>query len=218
MTLGRVQTDTIYKLLKEEILQNRLTPNERLTELQLAERFGSSRTPVREALRRLSEEGWIILRPHRGYSVRSYTVKEIEDIYEIRNALERLAVRLVIERGDNKILEPLIDRWENMTPGESSGTGVEMLEADEEFHYSLAVASGNGQLPSQLQRINEQIRIVRRIEYTLRDLAEHTIQNHRRILALIMAGDTAGAKQAIDEHIRSGLTGVKDLAHIYLGG
>lgn len=212
----QVQADTIYAALRELIVQSQFRPGQRLTEAELAARFGSSRTPVREALRKLERDGWIVLVPHRGCHVRQFTVRELDDTYEVRIALERLSVALAIRQGDAAILRRLAARWAAFADPPDEDSGLEMLAADEEFHETLARCSGNVQLIEHLKRINEQIRIVRRIDFTRAERRAQTISDHRTILSHVLDHDVMQAQAAVEDHVRVSKAAVKSLARIYL--
>src|SRR5579859_7735428 len=101
--------EAVYKTLKERILTLHLRPAERISEIQVAKELGVSRTPAREALRRLEQEGWLVLVPRQGYSVRAYSLAEVNHVYDLRIAIERHAARAAAERAPHVSLARLAE-------------------------------------------------------------------------------------------------------------
>lgn len=213
--MGTAQTTDIFTSLKERIIHYELRPRERLTEAGLAAQYGLSRTPVREALRKLEQEGWVVLIPHQGYYVRDFSVKELDDIYEVRIALERFAVRLAAERMGAEQYADLHAFWGRPEPAQEIDN-LAMLRADESFHESIARATGNGELLRALRSINERIRIIRRIDFTDPERIRQTYQQHLRILELLHRRDAA-AEEAMEAHIRESKATIIRLAREGLG-
>ncbi len=206
-----VQAQGVYSALKERIIDFTLKPNERLTELHLADEFSTSRTPIREALLKLEREGWVVNRPYHGYTVRDFSIAELDDIYEVRIALEWLSVRLACEHMPAAELDRLQDFWSHFETNASAAPLV-MLQYDENFHESIAGASGNQELLRHLTNANERIRIIRRIDFTSEERIAQTFREHQRLLGLIEAKDVVGARQAIEKHIRASKDCIKQLA------
>lgn len=182
-----------------------LQPGQRLTETQLSEEFGISRTPVREALRKLEQEGWIEKIPNQGYYVRSYTLATLKDIYEVSIALECLAVKLVIEGDRLSDIPELEDKWRGMPRTWEETEGLRMLADDEEFHVRLAEMSENRELHRYISRINDQLRPAKRIDYLRKDWAEGMVADHLTILASIKRKDFNAAQMHLESHIRQGM-------------
>jgi DNA-binding GntR family transcriptional regulator len=214
---GKVlRTDSAYRVLKDKILSYRLRPAQRITEIQVADDLGVSRTPAREALRRLQQEGWLTLIPHQGYYVRAFTTREVDEIYELRVAVERHAARIAAERGARDALNRLNGKWSAMRGAQERVDPLLWLRADEEFHRSIAESTRNRELVKALQRINERIRIIRHIDYTRSERAALTVREHLEILDRIQAGDAALAADQMERHILESKASVKALAQIYL--
>lgn len=211
-----MRTDSVYRVLKDKILNYRLRPAQRITEIQVAEDLRVSRTPAREALRRLEQEGWLTLVPHQGYYVRAFSTREVDEIYELRVAVERHTARIAAERGARDALARLAGKWSAMGDEQGLADPLMWLQADEEFHRSIAEATHNRELVAALQRINERIRIIRRIDYTRAERAALTVQGHLEILDRIQAGDAAVAADRMEQHILESKASVKALAQIYL--
>jgi DNA-binding GntR family transcriptional regulator len=212
---NEVQQINIFETIKHRIVHLSYRPHQRLTEIKLSQEFGCSRTPVREALRKLEQEGWVIMIPHQGYYIRSYTVKEVEDLYEVLITLEKMAIRLAILQGDYEILTALNKIWIEKPQSWEETIGLQMISDDEHFHEQIALASGNGELLSHLKKINEKIHIIRRIDYNQRDWAKSIVTDHIAILAHIMDKNVEAAEQVLEQHIRSNKDNMNAILQLY---
>ncbi|SRR5579871_1362928 len=212
---GVLRGDSVYQSLKDDILNLRVRPGERIGELQAAQRLGVSRTPAREALRRLEHEGWLVSAPHQGFSVRVYSLREVNHVYELRIAIERHTARLAAERAPHASLARLTTTWRALDGRRDRMTLLDWLDADEALHTGIADVTGNAELTGLLQRINERIRIIRRIDYSRPERAVATRQDHLEILALIQAGNPQAAADRMERHILDAKESVKVLAQIY---
>src|SRR5579863_6030627 len=134
---------SVYEQLRSELFDFRLLPGDRLTEIEVAERTGASRTPVRQALYRLHNEGFLEVRPRSGWEVRPLNFEQLDALYELRILLEQAAVKrfaaLPVERLDGA-LAPLEARW--LVPLKKRSTNAsEVASWDEHFHCSLVAAA-----------------------------------------------------------------------------
>jgi DNA-binding GntR family transcriptional regulator len=192
----------VHAHLREEILANRLTAGTELQETALAAELGVSRGPVREAIGRLAAEGLVVVRPRRGAVVRSLTKDEFVEAYEVREALEVLAVRLATPRLTNEglvRLEQLIEAMEGYAAREEVD---EFFEANAAFHASLFEASGNGKLRQLYEQLLGQMSSLRRRSLALRGNLQQSVEEHRAILAAVAAGEPDRAAELMSEHIR----------------
>ncbi|WP_274648587.1 GntR family transcriptional regulator [Paenibacillus humicola] len=208
--------NNIFEYLKHQIVHLHVKPNQRLTEAKLSAHFECSRTPVREALRRLEQEGWVVMIPNQGYYVRSFTVKEIGDMFEVLVTLEKMAVRLASGQPDRTGLLRLRDKWVTMPQTWEETVGLYMIADDEAFHEAVAAASGNHFLHQQIQRTNQQIHIIRRIDYNRKDWAQSIVQDHLKLLDCMLEGRAEEAERAMETHIRSGKENLQHLIQLYL--
>jgi DNA-binding GntR family transcriptional regulator len=216
------QVADIFDSLKQQIVHYDLKPRERLTESGLASRYGSSRTPIREALRKLEQEGWILLVPHQGYYVRDFSLRELEDVYELRIGIERFGAGLAARRMNPEQYEPLHAFWSqpprardpDSLPGRDGDRPSELslLRADEEFHEAIAAASGNAELLRHVCSLNERIRIIRRIAFGRPGEVDRMYEQHLQVLEAIHAGRVAEAEQGMEAHISQSRTTIIDLA------
>jgi len=212
---------SIVATLKERIIHWQYPPEHRLTEAELCQKFGVSRSPVREALRILATDGFVKKMPNRGYAVKQYNLREIEELYEVRLALELFVVECLAKRGTSKKddVDELKRTWTALANG-SPKKDEELARLDTLFHETLAHAVGNKSLLRQLRAINERIMLFRMIDFGKAHRAERTCRQHLEILKRITAKDIAGARKAMQQNIEEGRnnvhTAIKDaLARSY---
>lgn len=194
--------DVVFQTLREAILRGTLHPGDRLMEVALAERLGVSRTPVREALRMLEQEGLVVNTPKRGASVSGMSVKDMEDVMEIRETLEELAVRLACERIDKEGIKELAVRKQEFEDSLKKGELSEIAACDERFHDVIFSAAKNPRLVGMLENLRSQIYRYR-LEY-LKDSANYPalLEEHDAIFD----GISMGQKQNVAEVMRSHIT------------
>ena len=186
--------DVVFNTLRKAILKGELKPGERLMEIALAERLGVSRTPVREAMRKLELEGLVVMIPRRGAQVANITEKDLNDVLEVRIALENLSIENACMRMTEEQLEEL---WN------AEGNLVKLAEADVAFHEVIYKSSDNRRLNQVLNNLREQIYRYR-VEY-LKD--EETrkllVKEHKEIYEAIKNRDVKSAKEISYQHIEN---------------
>jgi DNA-binding GntR family transcriptional regulator len=218
-------SSSIVAALKEQIIHWHYPPEHRLTEAELCEQFKVSRSPVREALRVLASDGFVKKLPNRAYVVRQYNTGEIEELYDVRLALElytveRLATRGPLTKRDNEDMDNLKRTWTGLLNASSTRKAEELAKLDTLFHETLAQAAGNKTLLQHLRAINERLMLFRMIDFDKADRAESTCSQHLEILERIAVKDAPGARAAIQRNIEEGRnnvhTAIKDaLARAY---
>ncbi len=192
-------TDRIFEEIKRRILGFELKPGERLLEDEMAREWRTSRTPIREACRRLAQAGLIRIVPRRGYYVRDINLAEVEELYEVRIALETFAISLAAGREHRQDWTALEETWSGI-PDPLPPPEV-MLGLDEGFHKAIAQAGGNRVLVEYLDSIAERIRAIRAKDFNDPKRIRLTYLEHARILGLVVRGDVAGAGAALRDHI-----------------
>lgn len=192
---------TAYERIKADILGFTFRPTERLVEADLCRRYEMSRTPVREALRRLEDEKLVVRRERGGRFVRNLDVSAYLDVYGVRRALELLAIDLVCGRLADADLEPIVDGWRKGYPSRKVPLDGSYIVADERFHLAIAEQSGNGYLAESLTRINDQLRVIRSFDFSVRRRVIESEAEHLAIGEKIAAGDPEAAKRLMSEHI-----------------
>jgi len=193
--------DQVYKVLRRQILDAELPPGTRLKDSELAESLGISNTPVREALRRLEQTALVETIPRRGTFVKKLSLAEVEGLYEVREALETLAVRLAAERADDALLNQILQTAQLHIAGVQRGAVSEYLHHDRQFHHLIAEGAGNSVLASMLTSIADRIHITRRM-----DLGQHQDemagQEHAEIGQALSHRDGEEAARLMQHHIR----------------
>jgi len=202
--------DDVYRILWARILSRDLHPGDKLSDLRLSNELGVSRTPVREALHRLLQDGVIRAQPNRGFFVNSFSARDIEEIFEIRAALEALALRSVVSRFPDEdyswALEKL-DAVESMIETAESEEQIvaaneRFLEADQEFHKYIVEHSGNERLITMINGLWAQIAVFQKAGTHVPGYVEVALRQHREIITLLRAGRHTEAIDALQTHIR----------------
>ena len=193
--------DVVFNTLRDGILKGELEPGERLMEIQLAERLGVSRTPIREAIRKLELEGLVLMIPRKGAEVAKISEKSLRDVLEVRRSLEELAAELACQRMDAEALKDLEDAQKAFIQAVESGETMAMAEADEHFHDVIYMGTGNTRLVQILNNLREQMYRYR-LEY-IKDAEKRQILlvEHESILRAIRSRHVAEAKEAVRAHI-----------------
>ena len=201
---------SIVATLKERIIHWQYPPEHRLTEAELCQKFGVSRSPVREALRTLATDGFVKKMPNRGYAVKQHNLREIEELYEVRLALELFVVECLAKRGTpkNDDIDALKRTWTSLLNG-SSKKDEGLARLDTLFHETLAHAAGNKSLLRQLRAINERLLLFRMLDFGKAHRVESTCHQHLEILKRIAAKDISGARKAMQRNIEEGRNNVQ---------
>lgn len=193
---------TVYERLKADILSLTIRPRTVLQEIELGERYGVSRTPVREALRHLLDEG-LIERNGRFYQVTELSPADIRDIYEVREALETTAVRLCIERADGQFIARLSAIVDEQAEALARDDLAGLSALDSTFHLTIAAAAQNAFLLRQLVATHDKVRLARGREVVKPGWPERVIVEHKRILSALQRRDVAVADAEMRYHINS---------------
>jgi DNA-binding GntR family transcriptional regulator len=192
----------VYEHLRTAILEGRLEPGTELTEVALAEQLGVSRGPLREAIGRLAAEGLVSVSPRRGAVVRSLSKEEFLELYQVREALERMAMQLAALRLTDEEFDGLTALNEEMA-AHAAGNKVEaFFEANLAFHARLLEASGNEKLQELYRQLLGQLGRYRLRSLTLRGNLQRSVSEHKTILRAARRGDAERAAQLMAEHIR----------------
>ncbi len=199
---------SIVATLKERIVGWNYPPEHRLTELGLCREFGVSRSPVREALRALVNNGFVRKLPNRGYAVRQLDLYEIQELYDLRTALELHVVEQLAASGARRSeLAGLKREWKAILAS-APKKGEELAQLDARFHETLAELGGNRMLLADLRRINERLLVLRMIDFGRDRRSETTCHQHMKVVERILAGDAGGAREAMRHNIDDGRNNV----------
>ena len=204
--------DVVFNTLRQAILRGEFKPGERLMEIQLANKLGVSRTPIREAIRKLELEGLVIMIPRKGAEVADITEKSLRDVLEVRKALEELAVQLACEKITQEELEELEKAGENFKKVlKRSKYITEVAEADVRLHDVIYMATDNQKLILLLNNLREQMYRYR-VEYLKREEAyPQLIAEHAAIIEYISKGEKTAATDVMCKHFDNQVTTVIDV-------
>ena len=189
--------EIVFESMRDAIISGVLQPGERLMEVQLAEEMGVSRTPVREAIRKLELEGFVVMIPRKGAYVAGVTDKDIADVFEVRAALEGLAAGLAAERITDEELEQL----ERIVAMDKEPDLDEMIKVDVEFHALIYKASRNNRLIQILENLMEQILRFRSMSLAVPGRLKSAIKEHRAILEALAEHNVELAQELATSHI-----------------
>jgi len=195
--------ELVLDAIREAIINGTLKPRERLMEIQLADELGVSRTPIREALRKLELEGFIVMVPRKGAYVADISFKDIADIYEIRAALEGLAAGLAAERITDEELEEMERHLVEKADAISHQDMARLVEVDTKFHEAIYRSSRNERLLPIMNNLREQIQRFRATSLAYPGRMKRSLEEHRAIVEAIQARDAALARQLAHEHIEN---------------
>lgn len=192
-------SNAVYGALRGKAITHDFLPGERLNEGELARELRVSRTPLREALNRLTTEGFLRTVPGRGFFFRELDPKELFDLYELRSALELAAVRLAVERASEEQVGALAALVSDDATGEKC-TAMELIAQDEQFHESLVALAGNSEMSRVLNNINARIQFVRWIDVgePTRQAAHHA---HKAIVQALQSRDVEACATLLRKHI-----------------
>lgn len=193
--------DVVFQTLRQAILRGELKPGERLMEIHLAQKLGVSRTPVREAIRKLELDGLVLMIPRKGAVVAEITVSDLEDVLEVRMALEELAVKHACRRITQEQLKELTVLAEEFRKSLQGGDVGACAQADMAFHDAIYESTGNNRLIQILNNLRE--RMYRyRMEY-LKDQQSHAqlLKEHEEICRALQERDEKAALASISCHI-----------------
>ncbi len=203
--------ETVYAELKAEMHGFRLLPGDRFSEAEVGQRLGVSRTPVREALFRLRNEGFLDVEAKSGWFVRPIDFGRLEQLYDLRILLEQACIaRLAAGAELPAEIEALKRVW--LVPAaERLSDAAEVGRLDEAFHTSLVRAAGNGEIARVHADVTERIRFVRRLDFTRSDRIEATYQEHAKILRQVMQRRAEPAQMLLKAHIEQSKAEVRKI-------
>ena len=193
--------DVVFNKFRRAILKGELKPGERLMEIALADKLGVSRTPIREAIRKLELEGLVVMAPRKGAKVASITERDLNDVLEVRKGMEVLAISLACKRITGEELEKLETIEQSFQKLIESGNLTELAEMDVKFHDTIYQATNNQRLVQLLNNLREQMYRYR-MEY-LKDIAvRRTLaEEHKAICRALRERDEQQAEQYVSIHI-----------------
>ncbi len=209
--------DYAYEEIWKRVIMIGGSEEQRLSDVTLAEQLGGmSRTPVRQALDRLVQEGLLRSDPRRGFWTRTFTAQDIHEIYDLRGALEVLAVRLAAPRLSQEDLKAHLDALYAVRAELDAHPVLRFLQVDIRFHTLITRASGNGRLIHSLAMLRSQLSMFQMQDTFYPKRMEIALNDHEQILLALLAGNVDEAADCLARHIRNAKEGV--LADIFLEG
>ena len=203
--------DVVFNTLRQAILRGELKPGERLMEIQLANKLGVSRTPIREAIRKLELEGLVLMIPKKGAEVAEITEKNLRDVLEVRKALEELAVKLACDRMTDEQMDKLKKAAKEFEEVLKTEDVTQAAETDVKFHDVIFMATDNQRLIQLLNNFREQMYRYR-VEYLKNpEVFGQLLKEHEEIICHIRKGEKEKAVKIVCEHIDNQVAAVSDV-------
>lgn len=193
--------EMVYEELKMQILTGGIVPGTRMMEVELAEEMGVSRTPIREAIRKLEKEGLVTIEPRRGAYASRISTDDMVEILEVRQDLEGLAAYLAASRMSEENLSELRQVAEGYNKAVKDGDMTSMISHDTRFHRLIVDSCNNKILVHMVEQLQEMVLRFRYIYYDNFKRAEHMPAEHRAIMDAIADGNADKAREAADTHI-----------------
>jgi DNA-binding GntR family transcriptional regulator len=187
--------------IENEILTGQLVPGHRLDEVALANRFGVSRTPIREALLQLSAAGLIEMRPRRGALVASVGTERLIEMFEVMAELEELAGRLATRRHTDADTKAILEAHEACRQAAGAGDSDAYYYENERFHYAIYHASHSQFLFEQCSALHRRLKPYRRLQLRVRNRVARSFAEHEQVVAALLAGDGEKASAALRDHV-----------------
>ncbi|HZH61320.1 MAG TPA: GntR family transcriptional regulator [Metabacillus sp.] len=201
-------TSQVTNAIRKAIVSGEYEPGQKLSEVNLAEYYQVSRTPVREALKQLEREGLVDIIPRVGTCVTKPTEKELNELFKVKEVLEGLAARLVAENGREKDIEIMKESVVEMEEAIANSDNKQYVEANTRFHKAILEGAENSKLSFLLNLLLNQIPYNRYVYLTIEDpnRLKKSLSEHKAILAAIENGDQEQAEKTMREHVKlSGL-------------
>ncbi|RPH24786.1 GntR family transcriptional regulator [Buttiauxella warmboldiae] len=203
--------ERIYRSLKQEIFDFQLLPGERFSENDIALRMDASRTPVRQALYALEQEGYVEVQPRSGWQIKAVDFDHLEALYDLRIVLELEAVKRLCALPAEVHPMPLQALRQFWIDAPQLPDGVQVAGHDEIFHMTLVETAGNPEMARVHREITEKIRIVRRLDFTKRPRVSATYLEHGQILLAILNRQLQEAQSCLYDHIAASQKEVRQI-------
>lgn len=210
----------VYQQLKRDVSEFKLLPGDRFTETEISERLGVSRTPVRQALFRLQQEGFVEVLFRSGWRVLPFDFNQFEELYDLRMVLETTAVHRICENAakvNPALLDSLAAIW-RVSPELRSSDTAQVAQWDEAFHCALVAAAGNAEMARVHSDVTDRIRIIRRLDFTQQPRIDATYEEHAKILQAIQHKRGDQAALLLRAHIQTSQAEVRKITlhQVYL--
>lgn len=193
--------DVVFNTLRNAILTGELEPGERLMEIKLADKLGVSRTPIREAIRKLELEGLVVMTPRKSAEVARITKEDLTDVLEVRRVLEDLAIDLSCENATKEEIDEMEENLKKFMEAIKKSDIKEIALIDVDFHEIIYKSTKNRRLIQILGNLREQMYRYRMEYIKDKETRENLAREHRIIIDSIIKKDSEAGKKAILEHI-----------------
>lgn len=192
--------NAIYTTLFDRIISSEYPPDMRLKEEVLADEFKVSRTPVREALRLLAQDGLVDISPKKGARVLGFTVDDIEEIYEIRNALEQLALKQAITKLSIQALSDIRSEYQTL---KDTSDIIAYTELDVKLHDYIIQSSGRRRLIADLSQLYRLLKHLRELSFDKKDIRNRATTEHLSLIDALFTRNLSLAQKILEEHIHN---------------
>jgi DNA-binding GntR family transcriptional regulator len=197
-----LKKDLVFNNLREIIISGYFRPGENLSEREIAEMLGVSRTPVREAFQRLEQEGLVVYTPKRGVTVPAFSPDQLKHIYNVREHMEGLSARLLAEKKDKQVL---FEMRENIKMASKENDVKQQAMINGRFHQLMAEGTENPYLINIFQTLRSTISLIRSTSLSYQDRLKTNLEEHIQICDSIESGDADRAEQVARSHIRNSM-------------
>lgn len=194
--------EIVYEELKREILVGEIAPGTRMMEIELADEMGVSRTPVREAIKKLEKEGLVTIEPRKGAYASDVSIKDMVDVLEVREDLEAMAAAMAAQKVNKDEKQALIEATMEYKEAVESERTEDIIRCDEKFHQLIVNYSGNKTLIQLFSQVQELALRFRYLYYDDFSRYERMPMEHREIEEAILSGDYEKARVAAGEHVK----------------
>lgn len=194
--------EIVYEELKREILVGEIAPGTRMMEIELADEMGVSRTPVREAIRKLEKEGLVTIEPRKGAYASDVSIKDMVDVLEVREDLEAMVAAMAAQKVNKDEKQALIEATMEYKEAVESERTEDIIRCDEKFHQLIVNCSGNKTLVQLFSQVQELALRFRYLYYDDFSRYERMPMEHREIEEAILSGDYEKARVAAGEHVK----------------
>jgi len=198
-----MKNEKVYQDLKQKIIKEELLPGQWLVEREIGKVYSISRTPVREMLRKLVSDGFLELKPGKGYLVRKLSLEEIIEIFQAREAVEGMAARLACQKGDENFftrIKKLRQQLEKLDIEENSASGVVL---GNELHSAIAEAANNSLVFEFYEKLRNLAALTRNISKKSVGIEKRSKEAHLALMKTLEERDADNSEQYMREHLRS---------------
>jgi DNA-binding GntR family transcriptional regulator len=195
------KAESVCEQIRKKIIRGEYPPGSPLSEIPLSREYGVTRARIRQALQKLEEESLVERFPYRGAFVKSITPKELQEIFEMREALESMAARLAARRRDEETLKALQLLFEKYRKSSATSHLQKKIEIGERLHQFIVESSKNGKIIEAMQRLRFPIMRIWEVGFRIPDRIQNAFREHLAILRAIAEGKEALAERTMREHI-----------------